>query len=118
VHSFTRTTNNARLTDLFKENEVWINANKAKALGVKSGDYVTLVNQDGARSNKVKVKATQRIREDCVYMVHGFDSSSKGLRHAYGKGADDQGLITRYAIDPICGSTGMRVNFVKVVREV
>jgi thiosulfate reductase/polysulfide reductase chain A len=118
VHSFTRTTNNARLTDLFKENEVWINANKAKALGVKSGDYVTLINQDGAKSNKVKVKATQRIREDCVYMVHGFASSSKGLRNAYGKGADDQGLITRYAIDPICGSTGMRVNFVKVVREV
>ena len=117
VHSFTRTTNNALLINLFKENEVWINAKKAKALGVKSGDHVILVNQDGARSNKVKVKATQRIREDCVYMVHGFDSSSKELRLAYGKGADDQGLVTRYAIDPICGSTGMRVNFVKVERE-
>ena len=117
VHSFTRTTNNALLTNLFKENEVWINAKKAKALGVKSGDYATLVNQDGARSHKVKVKATQRIREDCVYMVHGFDSSSKKLRNAYGKGADDQGLITRYAIDPICGSTGMRVNFVKLEKE-
>lgn len=118
VHSFTRTTNNALLNDLFKENEVWINAKKAKALGVKSGDYVTLTNQDGVRSNKVKVKATQRIREDCVYMVHGFCSSSKELRNAYHKGADDQGLITRYVIDPICGSTGMRVNFVKVEREV
>jgi thiosulfate reductase/polysulfide reductase chain A len=38
VHSFTRTTNNALLTNLFKENEVWINAKQAKALGVKSGD--------------------------------------------------------------------------------
>ena len=66
----------------------------------------------------MKVKATQRIREDCVYMVHGFCSSSKDLRNAYGKGADDQGLITRYAIDPICGSTGMRVNFVKLEKEV
>jgi thiosulfate reductase/polysulfide reductase chain A len=118
VHSFTRTTNNALLNDLFKENEVWINAKKAKALGLKSGDYVTLMNQDGVRSNKVKVKATQRIREDCVFMVHGFCSSSKELRNAYSKGADDQGLITRYVIDPICGSTGMRVNFVKVAKEV
>ncbi len=118
VHTFSRTTNNALLTNLFKENEVWINAKKAKALGVKSGDQVILTNQDGVKSTKVKVKATQRIREDCVYMVHGFGSSSKELRNAYGKGADDQHLITRYAIDPICGSTGMRVNFVKVEKEV
>jgi thiosulfate reductase/polysulfide reductase chain A len=118
AHSFTRTTNNALLTDLFQENEVWLNAKKAKALGVKSGDRVTLVNQDGVRSSKVKVKATQRIREDCVYMVHGFCSSSRKLHHAYRKGADDQELITRYVIDPICGATGMRVNFVKVEKEV
>ncbi|MEN6438594.1 MAG: molybdopterin-dependent oxidoreductase [Syntrophobacter sp.] len=118
VHSFTRTTNNPLLHDLFKENEVWISAKKAKALGVKHGQYVTLVNQDGVKSNRVKAKVTQRIREDCVYMVHGFSSSSKDLRNAYRKGADDQGLITRYAVDPICGATGMRVNFVKVVKEV
>jgi thiosulfate reductase/polysulfide reductase chain A len=118
VHTFSKTVNNALLTDLYKENEVWINAKRAKALGVKSGDYVTLVNQDGVRSNKVKAKPTQRIREDCVYMVHGFGSTAKGLHIAYGKGADDQRLITKYALDPICGSTGMRVNFVKVEKEV
>ncbi|MFZ0052436.1 MAG: molybdopterin-dependent oxidoreductase [Desulfobaccales bacterium] len=118
AHSFARTTNNVLLTNLFKENEVWINAKKARALGLKSGDYIILTNQDGVKSTKVKVKATQRIREDCVYMVHGFCSTSKELHIAYGKGADDQRLITRYAIDPICGSTGMRVNFVKVEKEV
>ena len=74
---------------------------------------------DGYSTNASHVaKVTQRIREDCVYMVHGFCSSSKVLRNAYRKGADDQGLITRYAVDPICGSTGMRVNFVKVVSEI
>ena len=118
VHSFSRSTNNPLLTQLHGENEVWINARKAKAIGIVNGQYVTLVNQDGATSNRVKAKVTQRIREDCVYMVHGFCSSSKELRNAYRKGADDQGLITRYAIDPICGSTGMRVNFVKVVSEI
>lgn len=118
VHSFTRSVNNPLLHDLYKENEVWINTKKAKALGVKNGEYVTLVNQDGAKSDRIKAKVTQRIREDCVYMVHGFNSSSKDLRNAYRKGADDQGLITRYAVDPICGTTGMRVNFVKVVKEV
>ncbi len=118
VHSFSRSTNNPLLTQLYGENEVWINARKAEAMGIENGQHVVLVNQDGVRSNRVKAKITQRIREDCVYMVHGFCSSSKDLRNAYRKGADDQGLITRYAIDPICGSTGMRVNFVKIAGEV
>ncbi|MCE5333925.1 MAG: molybdopterin-dependent oxidoreductase [Desulfobacteraceae bacterium] len=118
AHSFTRTTNNPMLHELFRENEVWINAKKAAELGVRNGEYVVLVNQDGVRSNRVRARVTQRIRSDCVYMVHGFCSSSADLRNAYRKGADDQGLITRYAIDPICGTTGMRVNFVQVVREI
>jgi len=117
VHTFSRTANNPELNELFSENEIWINAAKARELGVASGDYVILVNQDNARSNRVKVKATQRIRQDCVYLVHGFGANSKSLSKAFQRGADDQGLITRYAIDPICGSTGMHVNFVRVEKE-
>ncbi len=117
VHTFSRTTNNPNLNELFRENEVWVNAGKARAMGIKNGEYVFLMNQDGARSNRIKVKATERIREDCVYMVHGFGSNTKELHKAFRKGADDQGLITSYAVDPICGGTGMRVNFVKLVKE-
>jgi thiosulfate reductase/polysulfide reductase chain A len=118
VHTFCRTTNNPWLHELYKENEVWVNAKKASELGIKHGQYVFLVNQDNEKSNRVKAKVTERIREDCVYMVHGFGTTSKELHKAYRKGADDQGLITRYAVDPICGSTGMRTNFVKIEKEV
>ena len=117
VHTFSRTANNPELNELYPENEVWINAIRARQLGVQSGEYVTLVNQDNVRSNRVKVKATQRIRKDCVYLVHGFGATSSWLKLAYHKGADDQGLITRYAVDPICGSTGMHVNFVRLEKE-
>jgi thiosulfate reductase/polysulfide reductase chain A len=117
VHTFSRTTNNPELHELYPENEVWINAGKARKLGLGNGTYVTLVNQDGVRSNRIRVKATERIREDCVYMVHGFGTTSKELKNAFAKGADDQGLITRYAVDPICGGTGMRVNFVRLEKE-
>ena len=117
VHTFTRTTNNERLWELFKENEVWINRSAAVGAGIADGEYVVLENQDGRRSNRVKAKVTERIRPDCVYMVHGFGSDDKDLDLAYKRGADDQGLITRYAVDPICGSTGMRVNFVKLSKE-
>lgn len=112
VHSFSRTHTNRVLSDMMHENEVWINAVIAERMGLKSGQYVTLKNQDGVVSNKIKVKATERIRPDCVYMVHGFGHTAKGLRHAYRKGASDAQLITRYKTDPLMGGTGMNVNFV------
>jgi hypothetical protein len=60
----------------------------------------------------VAVKATERIRPDCVYLVHGFGHTARGLRHAFGKGASDAQLITRYKVDPLMGGTAMNVNFV------
>ncbi|MDI6864081.1 molybdopterin-containing oxidoreductase family protein [Thermodesulfovibrio yellowstonii] len=118
VHTFSRTTNNPSLWELMEENVAWINAKVAKRMGLKHGDYIVLVNQDGVKSNKVRAKVTERIRPDCIYLVHGFSSTSKLLHRAYLRGADDQQLITKYAIDPISGSVGMRVNFVKITKEV
>ena len=74
---------------MMDENEVWVNADVAARLGLKSGDRVRLSNQDGVVSNRVKRAATERIRPDCVYMVHGFGHTAGGLRGAYGKGASD-----------------------------
>ena len=87
-------------------------------MGIRNGDLVRLLNQDGVKSEPVKVKVTERIRPDCVYMVHGFGQHSPSMSRAYNRGIDDQELVTKYKVDPICGSTGMRVNFVKIVREV
>ena len=117
VHSFSRTQSNHILTDMMAENELWINADVARRMELKTGDYVRLKNQDEIVSNKVKVKATERIRPDCVYMVHGFGHNSRGLKHAFQKGASDAQLLTRYAIDPLMGGTGMNVNFVTIEVE-
>ena len=99
------------------ENEVWINADIAKRYGLKSGTYIKLKNQDGKVSNRIKLKATERIRTDCVYMVHGFGHNSRMLKGAYLKGASDSELITKYNIDPLMGGTGMNVNFVTIETE-
>jgi thiosulfate reductase/polysulfide reductase chain A len=74
------------------------------------------VNQDGVKSAPARVKATQRIRPDCVFVAHGFGHESPGLRFAKGRGLDDSKLVTRVAVDPVAGSTGMSVNFVTVER--
>lgn len=118
VHSFSRTQSNRVLMDMMSENEIWINTTIAARFGVKSGDYVRLKNQDGVVSNKIKVKATERIRPDCAYMVHGFGHNAKGLKFAYGKGASDAQLLTRYVTDPLMGGTASNMNFVTIESEV
>ncbi len=118
VHSFSRTQSNRVLMDMMNENEIWINQNIAERYGLVSGDYIRLKNQDGVVSNKIKVKATERIRTDCVYMVHGFGHNSKMLKFAKDKGASDAQLITNYKVDPLMGGTGMNVNFVTFELEV
>ncbi len=117
VHSFSRTQSNRWLSKIMPENEVWVNAKIAKKLGLRHGEYVALENQDGAKSNKIKVKVTERIRSDCVYMVHGFGHNTPKLKHQHRKGASDIALQTRYKLDPISGSCGLHVNFVKFVKS-
>ena len=73
MHTFSRTSNNPNLTDLMDENRVWINPVVAKEWGLKTDQYIWLKNQDNIISDfPVKVRVTERIRWDSVYMVHGF----------------------------------------------
>jgi len=122
LHTFGRTVNNRLLAEPFPENEVWLNVDAAKSLAgfevtpLANGERVVLVNQDGVRSTPVRVKLTQRIRGDCVYLVHGWGQTAKRQRYAYGRGASDAQLTTRYKVDPIMGGTGMNVNFVRIER--
>ncbi len=117
LHTFSRTTNNFMLTDLQKSNYLWLNAKKGKEMGLKDGDFVYLENQDGVRApGKIKVKLTQRMRDDAVYMNHGFGVHAKAMSRANNQGIADDDLITKYAIDPIMGGTAMRGSFVKIVK--
>jgi len=117
AHTFGRTTNNRQLGELSHHDRLWVNARIAKDLGLGEGDRVRLVNQDGVKSAPIEVKPTERIRADCVYMVHGWGHTAKGLKYAKGKGADDSELMTRAEVDPVMGGTGMRVNFVTFQKE-
>ncbi len=120
VHSFGRTVNNRFLSTVHDQNEVWINSDAAAALPgfenrpLRTGERVVLVNQDGVKSLPVKARVTQRIRGDCVYMVHGYGHQAKKLKYAFRRGASDSELVTRRKVDPIMGGTGMNVNFVRI----
>ena len=117
-HTFGRTINNPNLNAIFSENVVWVNPKVAKEWGLTNGQDVWLKNQDGIVSDfPIKVRVTERIRWDSVYMIHGFGHTEKKLSRAYGKGAGDSQLITRVHTDPAMGATGMRGNFVTFLFE-
>ena len=65
-----------------------MNADVARRAGVKTGDRVRLRNQDGVTSLPVKVLATERIRPDCVYIVHGFGHNAKRLHAGVREGGE------------------------------
>ncbi|WP_282126536.1 molybdopterin-containing oxidoreductase family protein [Marinifilum flexuosum] len=113
MHTFSRTANNPNLTDLMDENTCWVNPKVAKEWDLSSGQYVYLENQDGVISEfPIKVRVTERIRFDSIYMVHGFGHADKRMKRCFGKGVSDTQLITNVMTDPIMGGTGMRGNFV------
>ncbi len=117
VHTFNRTQNNAWLMAAMDDSPVWVNDDVAKKLGLKDGDKISLVNQDGVKSRtNTTVMVTPGIREDAVYMYHGFGSMNPELSIGYNKGIDDTSLITKIAVDPETGCNGMRNNFVKIVK--
>jgi len=114
MHTFSRTTNNPHLHDLMSENTVWVNPQVAQEQGIVAGQDIWLENQDGVVSTfPIKVRITERIGLDSVYMVHGFGHTDKRLERSYGRGVSDTELITRVHVDPLMGGTGMRGNFVK-----
>jgi thiosulfate reductase/polysulfide reductase chain A len=118
MHTFSRTINNPNLSALKDTNKLWVNPKVARVLGIKNDQTVWLVNQDGIDSVfSIKVRVTERIRYDSVYMYHGFGHNNKKLSRAYGKGISDTHMISKVAVDPLMGGTGLRGNFVKILTE-
>ncbi len=117
VHTFSRTENNKWLHTLNPENDLWINEEAAKKMGLKDGEYVRLKNQDGVISDPVKLKVTPGIRPDMVHTYHGFGTQSPFLRLAYKKGMFENALITKIKLDPIMGGMAKRINFVKIIKD-
>lgn len=117
AHTFGKTTNNPLLFQLAPENTLWVNPLVASEKGIENGEYVRLANTEGTVSNRIRVRVTERVRPDSVFMAHGFGHTSRRLRLTYGAGADDSELMNNVKIDPIMGGTGMRGNFVTIVKE-
>jgi thiosulfate reductase/polysulfide reductase chain A len=87
-------------------------------MGIKDGDRVKLVNQDGLTSaTDTVVLVTPGIKTDAVFLPHGYGMRNPMLEIAKDKGMDDQSLCSANCVDPHTGTHGIRTNFVRLVKD-
>jgi thiosulfate reductase/polysulfide reductase chain A len=112
LHTHSRTQNNRWLMELHGENQLWINVDRARALGIHDGDKVTVENQYGRATLQARV--THRIHSEVVGMTHGFGHWGLGPV-ARGKGANDSAFAPGRA-EPISGQAAIKDGAVQVRR--
>lgn len=110
-HTQMGTQNNLLLHKYEDQPRLWMNPEAATKLGLKDWDLVEAASEAG--KVQVALKVTPAIRPDCVYLTPGFGHLSKGLRTAYGVGANDSVLHLTY-VDPISGGQALSQTFVTV----
>ncbi len=88
LNSYTHTTDNEMLDSLLRPEHigVWINAKRAKQLGIKSGDKVKVTNLKTGEGGITTAFVTEAIREDTVFLNTQWGHESKKLRIAYKRG--------------------------------
>ncbi len=110
-HTQFGTQNNQLLHKYADEPRLWMNAKTAAQKGLQEGDWVKVTSKVG--NVHIRLKATEAIRPDCVYMTPGYGHLSKGVTTAFGYGASDSVLHETYT-DPISGSQALSQTFVTV----
>lgn len=92
VHTNAGTANVPVLNELMSTNSLWINTVSADKLGIKDGDDIIITS--GKFEHKGNAKVTEGIRPDTVFAYHGFGRISPELKRAYGKGINDNKLVS------------------------
>jgi thiosulfate reductase/polysulfide reductase chain A len=93
LHTQGHTVNNPLLFAQMPENELWINAEEAKARGIADGAMVEVRN--GSHAGRLRAKVTEGIHPETVFMVHGFGHTLPVESRARGRGVADNELMPR-----------------------
>ncbi len=110
-HTQFGTQNNQLLHKYSEDPRLWMNTKTAGKMGLEDGDWVEVTSKVGKAHTILLV--TEAIRPDCVYLTPGYGHLSKGLKTAFGIGANDSALHVTYT-DPISGGQALSQTFVTV----
>ena len=107
--------NNPILGEVAPEQVLWINPERARALGIGDGDDVE-VNGGGSYTGILKAKVTPRIHPEAVFMLHGYGATVPLATRALGVGVADQRLQhgKLYEFDPAGGGNALTETIVRI----
>lgn len=80
---------------------IWLNAARAKKLGIKDGDLVEVTSSIASR--KVRAKVTERVHPEAAWLPLGYGMTSPWLKTAYGFGINPNDFAP-FQIEPIGGA--------------
>ena len=114
IHTHTQTTNVPLLIQITKDyglERAWLNAGKAKELGIEDGDTIAI--KSDLTTTNVRVFVTERLHPDCVYIPTGYGVKSPYLKAGQGLGIASMDH-TPYHFSPYDGSTMSQENIVTI----
>lgn len=113
-HTHAYTTNLPYLLQITKDYQserLWINRKRANEMGIKEGDLVEVVSSEA--TSKVRVKLTDRIHPEAVYIPSPYGNFSPNLTLANGVGFSYMDHVP-YHIDPMGGTSMIHEVIVKI----
>ncbi|NJB67695.1 thiosulfate reductase/polysulfide reductase chain A [Desulfobaculum xiamenense] len=115
LHTQGHTVNNPVLNEQMPINPVWINTERAKALGIADGDEVELSN--GSYSARTTAFVTNFIHPDAAFLVHGFGHKLPPETRSR-RGIADQELMEGglSKVDPAGGGVAMQEHFITIAK--
>ncbi len=111
--------NNPLLYEQMSVNTLWINKDRAEAMGIADGDEVEIAaHAGGGTTGRIKAFVTEFIHPEAVFMVHGFGHRLPCESRAFGKGVADNELMPGglEKWDPAGGGISMQEHFVVVTK--
>lgn len=114
MHTQGHTVNNLLLHEQMPENVLWLNRAVGEKMRIADGETVEVSNQ--GYSGNIKVKLTEFIQPEAVFMVHGFGHALPAESRALGKGVPDNALMPGglEVWDHAGGGMAMQEHFVSV----
>jgi thiosulfate reductase/polysulfide reductase chain A len=113
-HSHTATISIPHLLQISKDYDaerIWINAGRARLLGLKEGDLVVVTSN--LRSDKVKVKVTERLHPEVAYLPSGYGIFSPHQPNAVNYGISPNDFVP-FLTEPLVGHAMMHEVVVEI----
>jgi len=114
MHTQGHTVNNLLLHEQMPENVLWLNRAVGEKMRIADGEVVEVSSQ--GYSGNIKVKLTEFIQPEAVFMLHGFGHALPAESRALGKGVPDNALMPGglEVWDHAGGGMAMQEHFVSV----